>query len=153
MGGGYLTSNNTQLHFTVPLQFWKVQYNIRKDNHDKIFPKTVIVTAEFVLYGPTASIISTFSNQQACYLFICIYIRKTKHVEDSEVFEPRELNCLCNARRDSRRPLSSFTVLSMRLALRELRTPSTCKRSVTVTYKSAIATFFEILRRNRITTI
>lgn len=35
---------------------------------------------------------------------------------------PREANCLCRARRDWSRPLSSFMVLSMWLALRELPT-------------------------------
>jgi len=38
---------------------------------------------------------------------------------------PREPNCLCKAKRDRRRPLSSFMVLSMWLALRELPTRTT----------------------------
>lgn len=72
------------------------------------------------------------SNQQVFVLFSCNYDLKSKHVKGNEECEPRELNCLCKAKRDSRRPLSSFMVLSIWLALRELRTPSTCKRAVAV---------------------
>lgn len=40
---------------------------------------------------------------------------------------PKEANCLCRASRDRTRPLSSFMVFSMWLALRELPISTPCK--------------------------
>lgn len=42
---------------------------------------------------------------------------------------PKEANCLCKAKRDWSRPLSSFMVLSMWLALRELPTHTPWKNT------------------------
>lgn len=57
---------------------------------------------------------------------------------------PKDANCLCKAKRDWTRPLSSFMVLSIWLALRELPTCTPWKHKSVIRLSHAEAELIEI---------